>query len=1087
MPRPRSDFVILCAAVGIAVAVAITAATSISYVAANRWVDHTLEVDQEADEWLIAVLDTQTGLRGFVLSGTPIFLAPYESAISRERARAAHLKELVQDNPTQAANVDTTDHDALRMMAFFAEVLALAKTAPHDEVLRLIATGEGQRRMDAFRADIDRIRADETRLLAERRAVANSRALYAFGGVLVIGLAAFGSVFYAWTVQRRRANLVDRLAEEARERLEALSAVASALAAARTRAQVADAVVEHAFAAAKADTCTLYLLNDTGTLLELIGERGVSPQIMEKIRSITETAGNPDLFASMKSGRATWVESAAEYTARLPVLAAAPAKGPRAKSFWSVPLIVEGLPIGLLGMGYYAERAFPEDERRFIETLAGQCAQALLRATRLEREDQARRLLATTLRSVGDAVIATDTEGAVVFMNAVAERLTGWTSDDARGRPLEEAFQIYSEETREVVESPVKKVLRDGVVVGLANHTVLRAKDGTEVPIDDSAAPIRDEGDRLLGVVLVFRDVTAKKREQAQRDFLAKAGEALVASLDYRTTLAAVGRLVVPELADWCSIELVEPGYATPLQVAVAHVDPAKVEFARALGERYPPDRDAKTGVPEVIRTGKSELYREIPSALLEAAAKDAEHLRLIRELELASAMVVPLRAHGRVLGAMTFVYAESGRRYDENDLLFAEDVARRAAMAIENAQVLRAVDEARVQEGVLRDRAEVASRAKDEFLATVSHELRTPLNAILGWTITLRATKPEADVDRHLAIIERNARAQAKLIEDVLDVSRIISGKLTMRLRPTSVVDAVIASIETVSPAATAKGITITRDLRDDGVTISADPDRMQQVVWNLLANAVKFTPQGGKVQVAAYREGSDISIRVTDDGEGIAPEAMPRIFETFHQADSTTTRRHGGLGLGLSIVRRIVAAHGGTVSAKSEGVGKGSTFLVLLPARFTAVAARPANAGVETGAVGPRLDGLRVLVIDDEEDARALLAALLRERGAEVRLASSGREALDELPRLKPDVVVSDIGMPEMDGYSLIQQIRARAPAQGGRTPALALTAYARPEDVERALAAGFQHHMAKPIEPAELVKAVAELGSQPASTPT
>jgi signal transduction histidine kinase/ActR/RegA family two-component response regulator len=591
----------------------------------------------------------------------------------------------------------------------------------------------------------------------------------------------------------------------------------------------------------------------------------------------------------------------------------------------------------------------------------------------------------------------------------------------------------------------------------------------------------------MLGVVLVFRDATHQKRDRARSEFLARAGEALMASIDYQVTLAAVTRLAVPTLADWCTVDLLEPGAAVPRQVAVAHVDDDSVRFARELGQRYPPDWDAPTGAPKVIRTGKSELYAEIPQALLEGAARDEEHLRIIRELRLQSAMVVPLRLRSRTLGAITFIYADSGRRYAEDDLRFAEDFARRAAMAIENALALKEADEARAQERRLRGEAERASHAKDEFLATVSHELRTPLNAILGWTVMLRGRKLPEDLERGLAVVERNARRQTKLIEDLLDISRIVSGKLVLNFGPTNVGDAIAAAVETVAPVAEAKGLRTWVEVLDAPLTITADQDRLQQIVWNLLSNAVKFTPKGGHVKVCAYREGSEVCVSVVDSGEGMRLDVLPLVFEPFQQADASITRRHGGLGLGLAIVKQLVSAHGGSVHAESDGEGKGATFTVRLPARSTfsamSTGAR-ATATIETrGAIDrvPRLDGLRVLVVDDEGDALDVVSEVLRSQGAEVHVAASAHEALETFGALRPDLVVSDLGMPEMDGLSFIRKIRALPSDQGGRTPAVALTAYARAEDAQRAFAAGFQMHVAKPVEPAQLTAVIANLGGR------
>jgi PAS domain S-box-containing protein len=1087
-PRPRPERLLIGAALGLAAIVALCAVATSAYLDATRDVARTMEVREGIYAWQATLLDAETGARGYLATGRPLFLEPYASALEKERAEAAKVRSLAADNPRQAQNVEAADRDARAAMDELVALVTLASSDRRDDALARLTEGENKRKLDTFRGDVSAIRAEEERVLSERRSSTRSRRQLALVCAVLLALTSFALLALAWTREQMYYRLVATLASGSKQRLDALSALTASLSEARTRAQVVEAVIEHGMRAVGADTCTLYELDEAGTALELIGDRGVAPEVLLTIRRITASSGNPETFASLMSNKTVWAEGSHDYEKLYPKLKTIKAEGLRARAFFSVPLHAEGRPLGLLGAGFYEPQTFSAEAKAFVEILAGHCAQALLRASRLEREDEARRWFATTLRSIGDAVITTDAEGQVTFMNPVAEALTGWTEADARGKPLQDVFAIFSEVTGAAVESPVTRVLREGKVVGLANHTVLRAKRGAQVPIADSGAPIQSEAGRMLGVVLVFRDGTTEKRERLRNEFLSRAGEALVGTIDYAKTLATITSFAVPSLADWCALTLVEPGTKTHKQVAVAHVNPDKVRFARELGERYPADPKAPTGVPEVIRSGRAELYAEIPRPLLEAGARDANHLRMIRDLQLTSAMIVPLRVRDRTLGAMTFVHAESGRRYDIDDLRFAEDFARRAAMAIENALALKETEHARARERELRREAEIASQAKDEFLATVSHELRTPLNAILGWTVLLRRRNVTGDVERGLSVIERNVRLQTKLVEDVLDISRIISGKLVLHLGATNVAEIVSAVVETVVPAAQAKDIQIEVDVAEAAVAITADGARLQQVVWNLLSNALKFTPKGGAIDVRAHRLGSEVCIRVKDSGEGIRSDILPLVFDRFQQANASITRRHGGLGLGLSIVKQLVAAHGGTVRAESDGEGKGATFIVSLPARAAVPAiasetraSAPGEAPVMHAATLPKLDGLRVLVVDDEEDALGLVGEVLRGQGAEVHVATSAREALENFDRFRPDVIVSDIGMPDVDGLSLIREIRARPVERGGRTPAVALTAYARLEDGERAFAAGFQMHVTKPVEPAQLAAVVANLAGR------
>lgn len=385
---------------------------------------------------------------------------------------------------------------------------------------------------------------------------------------------------------------------------------------------------------------------------------------------------------------------------------------------------------------------------------------------------------------------------------------------------------------------------------------------------------------------------------------------------------------------------------------------------------------------------------------------------------------------------------------------------------------------------------AAVASRMKDEFLATVSHELRTPLNAILGWTQMVKNGIVGPDqFTKAIDTIERNARSQAQLIEDLLDVTRIVSGKLRLNIREVDLVPVISAALDTVRPAAEAKSITLEKTFTDLPSLVSGDPDRLQQVVWNLLSNAIKFTPKGGRIEVKLERVHSQAQITVIDTGKGIEPEFLPYVFERFRQADGSTTRKHGGLGLGLAIVKNLVELHGGQVSAHSGGDGTGATFAVQLPLRAVANFERQesktnGNSNILTMNLADLpdlsldLEGLRILVVDDEQDARELLRALLTSFGAEVTICASANEAFTQTRLSPPHLLISDIGMPDEDGYSLIQRIRELPKNEGGQTPAIALTAYTRIENRIQALSAGFQMFVPKPVEPSELIAAIRTL---------
>jgi PAS domain S-box-containing protein len=444
------------------------------------------------------------------------------------------------------------------------------------------------------------------------------------------------------------------------------------------------------------------------------------------------------------------------------------------------------------------------------------------------------------------------------------------------------------------------------------------------------------------------------------------------------------------------------------------------------------------------------------------------------------SLTVSPIKdANGRVVGASKIARDITDRKLSEEALREARKIAEAA-----NADRKRLLE----SERAARSEAERANHMKDEFLATLSHELRTPLNAVLGWAAALRAGHSlTEELEQGLETIERNARVQAQIIEDLLDMSRIISGKVRLDVQRLDLPAVVAEAIDTVRASASAKGVRLQAIIDPLNTPVTGDPNRLQQVFWNLLSNAIKFTPKGGRVQVLLERVDSHVEVSVIDTGEGISPEFLPYIFNRFQQADASTTRRHGGLGLGLAIVKQLVELHGGSVRVKSSGIGKGATFIVSLPVTVLHPLQEPWERGHPQSK--PRdlpsipaisLDNVSVLVIDDELDARNLLKLLLESAGAVVYLASSAEQGMEHLLTKSVDVLICDIGMPDVDGYSLMRRIRALDDGQKSEVAAVALTAYARLEDRTEAMRAGFQNHLPKPVEPAELLAVVHSLAN-------
>ncbi|MBE9008201.1 PAS domain S-box protein [Fortiea sp. LEGE XX443] len=780
-------------------------------------------------------------------------------------------------------------------------------------------------------------------------------------------------------------------------------------------------------------------------------------------------------------------------------------------------------------------------------------------------------------------------------------------------------------------------------------------KDGSIVWVNLTSSTVWDMNGQAKYAVGIVEDISKRKQAEIAQNFLVEASSLLAASLDYEVTLHNLANLVVPSLADWCVVDVVGEDYAIQ-QVAIIAVNSTKQAMLTELRRRYPPKYEDQNPLREILLQGQSVFYPELSSQTIAEMAQDAEHLQLLQNLGIRSLMVIPLHLRGQVFGVISLARGESSRPYNSANLALAEDLARRAATAIDNARLYQKTQQAKqaaemaanrtvrlqkitaalseaitpqqvadvvVNQGIAalgasagsvtllaeqgtdlkvvqasgypqsmldnwksfplnanvplaetvrtgqpiflespeaftasyphlaesvsvtgncafaciplivekqvmgalglsfttaqvfreedqgfmltlgqqcaqaiaraqlyeaerhaRAEAETANRIKDEFLAVLSHELRTPLNPILGWAKLLRTRKnDEATVVKALETIERNAKLQAQLIEDLLDVSRILRGKLSLHIRTVDLKSTITAALETVRLAAEAKSIQLQTVLTNHNIEVMGDGDRLQQIVWNLVSNAVKFTPAEGWVEVRLEQVGFDAQIQVIDNGKGITPEFLPHVFDYFRQADGKTTRVFGGLGLGLAIVRHLVELHGGIVSADSPGEEQGATFTVRLPLHKSAESAEVGakSAQIELTTQDTLLAGVKILLVDDQADVLEFFSFALEQYGAEVTALASASEVLQALTQLQPDILLSDIGMPIMDGYMLLRQIRRLPPEKGGQIPAIALTAYAGEIDYKQAMAAGFQKHIPKPVDPVDLAIAIVQMINQ------
>ncbi len=1081
--------------------------------ATNRQL-HTWAVLSALNDVLASMEDMETGQRGYVISGDELFLEPYRLAVEVIHPRMARVRQLTSDNPAQQALVTALQRDAEEWMTLNETIVRTRRTQGLEPARQLITIGRDKRKMDSVRAQVAAMQHMETSLLTARQvAAARNFALT----MLAIGLGAVlgtGLVLLAWRLFRRDVHAERRLAHSHFERMQ-------------------------------------------------------------------------------------WYR--------------------------------------------------------------------------------------TTLASIGDAVIATDTSQCITFMNPIAEALTGWSEDEVRGRPLAEIFSIVHEQTGAAVDNPVSKVLASGAIEVLANHTTLFDRAGDSRPIEDSAAPIEGHDGERLGVVLVFRDVSGPRAaERALSESEDRYRSLVEATSQIVWTTDAAGRVSqdstswraftgqsYAQFEGWGWLEAIHPADRTRtsdcweralkdkvlyeieyrlrrhdgayrfmqargvpvllpdgqvrewvgMNVDITDRRSAEValreseerfrqvaemacewiweqepsgryvysnqhartllgyETHEILGRHYSelqspqqsPDARAvfpqggkitnryfrlinyyrhksgreiiteSTGEPVTDQEGKIIKWRGVDFDVTQRIAADAFRSRLAAIVESSNDAIIGKMMTGaisswnaaaerifgyraeEVMGQSMQLLCPPDRQHEIEDNLIKlrrgenvphyETVRRKKhgelitvsitvspirdnkGLVVGASETTRDITERRQaeqdREALLeatqkaREQAEIATRAKDEFLALVSHELRTPLNAMFGWARVLQGQpQPQQDVlAKAIDALNRNIDIQRQLIDDLLDSARIVSGKLKIESLPVDLVPVIEAALDVVRPAAKAKSIHLFAELPASLGQIAGDATRLQQVFWNLLANAVKFTPKGGQVSVRLERFETYARVSISDTGKGIPIEFLPYVFDRYAQAnDDHTHFRHGGLGLGLALVSNLVELHGGRVSAESSGTGKGAQFIIDLPLRALLSAEASSLPVLLNAAETPVISGSRILIVDDQESARLLLSDVLVSHGCEVTTMGNGKEAFTYLQQnVGPavDLLISDIGLPDEDGYAMMRNIRALE-QQFSRVPvaAVALTAYARPEDRILALRSGFQMHLAKPVDPAELIVVIATL---------
>ncbi len=764
-----------------------------------------------------------------------------------------------------------------------------------------------------------------------------------------------------------------------------------------------------------------------------------------RLRTFVKGEGLPG--RAWATGKAAWIPDLARDD-NFPRAAAAVKQ--KLQSAFASPIVIADEVRGVIEFFSTSPRHANTETAELMATIAGSVGQFLDRLEVQEklRESEGRLRLALEAGHMG--VWDWDIRTSEITWSDSLEPMHG-LAPGSFGGGFSDFQRLVHPEDQERVVAAIWQALEHGAAYNIEYRTIW--PDGSTHWIAGKGKVFTSADGEPLRMIGIGMDVTPQKRAQQRAHFLADASATLAVLVDFHSTLQRVASLAVPNFADWAAIDLLESD-GTLQRVAVAHVNPAKVQLAHEVHRRFPPDPTKDEGVWRIISSGEPTLFSDISEELLRRTVKDRELLNILRELGIRSYIGVPLRVRGKVLGAIAFIAAESGHRFDEADLAVAQDLADRAAIAIENAQLYRE----------LRD----ADRRKDEFLATLAHELRNPLAPIRNALQLLRMPGASVAVaDDARLMMERQLQQMVRLVDDLLDVSRITRNRLELRRERIEFAAVIQSAIETSRPLIEQGRHKLTVHLPTDGVYLDGDAVRLAQVFSNLLNNSAKYTEPGGDISLTAQVDDGQVVVRVADTGIGIPAESLPQVFEMFSQVERNLNRAQGGLGIGLTLVRRLVEMHGGSVEAHSAGPEKGSEFVVRLPT----VAPAPAEAAPrdEPAPAAEAAAPSRVLVVDDNLDAAKSLAALLKMQGHEVRVAYDGRSALELAAGFLPQFVLLDIGMPGMDGYEVARRLRTIPNLQRARLAAL--TGWGQPEDRRRSAEAGFDYHLVKPVEPQRL----------------